>query len=207
MAARCSTPSLRWRRYRRHSRSSFQVTIAEDIEKGAEKARKFWAALRQYLGLIVVVSGSVAGVLKWYHETYPPTEPVTTIEMDQRFDQLESSMIAFAQRDSAYRDSLSDERAWYDSTYLRPSLAALADLQRRTGRLEARLVMTNLAIEESRRDGAQTSEQLIRSIARQSSAESRAKEQEKQRDQEQRDKDRALMLAIAKKLKIETKEF
>jgi len=116
-------------------------------------------------------------------------------------------MIAFAQRDSAYRDSLSDERAWYDSTYLRPSLAALADLQRRTGRLEARLVMTNLAIEESRRDGAQTSEQLIRSIARQSSAESRAKEQEKQRDQEQRDKDRALMLAIAKKLKIETKEF
>jgi len=207
MVGRCSTPSLRWRRYRRISRSSFQVTIAEDIEKGAEKARKFWAALRQYLGLIVVVSGSVAGVLKWYHETYPPTEPVTTIEMDQRFDQLESSMIAFAQRDSAYRDSLSDERAWYDSTYLRPSLAALADLQRRTGRLEARLVMTNLAIEESRRDGAQTSEQLIRSIARQSSAESRAKEQEKQRDQEQRDKDRALMLAIAKKLKIETKEF
>lgn len=176
-------------------------------ERIISNGRRLWQSAQRGFLIGGIVSGMVVGVLAWWKENYPPTEPVTTEEMQAQFDAFGAALNAFAVRDSAYRDSLSDERAWYDSTYLRPSLSALADLQRRTGRLEARLVMTNLAIEESRRDGAQTSEQLIRSIARQSSAEARAKEREQQQEQEQREKDRALMLSIAKKLKIDTKEF
>jgi hypothetical protein len=166
------------------------------------KGRAFWTKTKEAFYIGAVVAGIIVGVLKWYRETFPPTEPVTTAEMDERFDNLGNAMAAFAQRDSLYRDSLAQQRAWYDSTYLRPTLAALSDLQRRTGRLEARLVMTNLAIEESRRDGAQTSEELIRSIQRQSNYESRAKQLQEQKEREEKETDRAAIRSILKKLKI-----
>jgi len=181
--------------------------MTEEERPGVVKwARSFWDRTKDAFYIGGIVAGILVGVLKWYRETYPPTEPVTSVEMSERFDSLEGSLAAFAFRDSMYRDSLRLERAQYDSLG-RIVILALSDVQVRVGRLESGQVETRLAVEESKRQAGQTSEQLIRSIARQSSAEARAKEQQERREREERERDRALMLSIAKKLKIDTKEF
>ncbi len=108
---------------------------------------------------------------------------------------------------SVYKDSLAHLRSHVDTTLIAPGLMAIVDLQRRMDRVERGGVETRLAIIEAQNKGAQSNAQLIAQMSRQSSAEARAKEREQQREQEQREKDRALMEAIAKKLKIDTKEF
>lgn len=181
--------------------------MTEEERPGVVKwARSFWDRTKDAVYIGGVVAGIIVGVLKWYQETFPPVVPVTSGEMAEQFDELHGNLAAFAYRDSLYRDSLRIERAQYDSLG-RIVILALSDVQVRVGRLESGQVETRLAVEESKRQAGQTSEQLIRSIARQSSAEARAKEQQERRDKEERERDRALMLAIAKKLKIETKEF
>ena len=107
----------------------------------------------------------------------------------------------------AYQDSLGRLRKAVDSTLIAPGLVAIVDLQRRMAKLERGQVETKLAIEDQKRQGQQSTVELIYQMNRNSSAEARAKEQEARADKEQRERDRALMEAIAKKLKIETKNF
>lgn len=106
-----------------------------------------------------------------------------------------------------YQDSLGRLRAHLDTTLISPGLMAIVDLQRRMGRLESGQVETRLAIEEQKRMGQQGTVQLIAQMNRMSSAEERAKAIAEEAEKEQRERDRALMEAIAKKLKINTQQF
>ena len=106
-----------------------------------------------------------------------------------------------------YQDSLGRLRSHLDTTLIAPGLLAIVDLQRRMSRLESGQVETRLAIEEQKRQGQQGTVQLLAQMNRQASAEERAKSDAERRDREQRERDRALMEAIAKKLKIDTKQF
>ncbi len=106
-----------------------------------------------------------------------------------------------------YQDSLGRLRTHLDTTLIAPGLMAIVDLQRRMGRLESGQVETRLAIEEQRRQGQQGTEALLSTMNSMSSAEERAKKETERKEREQRERDRALMEAIAKKLKINTQEF
>jgi Na+-transporting methylmalonyl-CoA/oxaloacetate decarboxylase gamma subunit len=103
---------------------------------------------------------------------------------------------------SLYRDSLSRLRGHIDTTLIAPGLMAIVDLQQRMARVERGGVETRLAIEESKRQGQQSTVQLIAQMSRQSSSESRALERQQRKEQEERELDRAAMRAIMKKLKI-----
>ena len=137
----------------------------------------------------------------------------TTKDLNEQTDKITGAM---ATKDEvaeighalyAYQDSLGRLRKAVDSTLIAPGLVAIVDLQRRMAKLERGQVETKLAIEDQKRQGQQSTVELIYQMNRNSSAEARAKEQEARADKEQRERDRALMEAIAKKLKIETKNF
>lgn len=103
---------------------------------------------------------------------------------------------------SMYQDSIARLRSHIDTTLVAPGLMAIVDLQQRMARVERGGVETRLAIEESKRQGQQSTVQLIAQMSRQSSAESRAMERQQRKEQEERELDRAAMRAIMKKLKI-----
>jgi hypothetical protein len=137
----------------------------------------------------------------------------TTKDLNEQTDKITGAM---ATKDEvaeighalyAYQDSLGRLRKAVDSTLIAPGLVAIVDLQRRMAKLERGQVETKLAIEDQKRQGQQSTVELIYQMNRNSSAEARAKEQEARADKEQRERDRELMEAIAKKLKIETKNF
>lgn len=181
--------------------------MTEEERPGVVKwARSFWDRTKDAFYIGGVVAGILVGVLKWYREAYPPTEPVTSTELIEQFDAINDRFTAFGHRDSLYRDSLRIERARYDSV-MRIGLVALADVQSRIGNVERKLVMTNLELAANRLTANRTSDELIRTIQQQSSQTERNKTIKEQMEREQREKDRALMEAIAKKLKINTQQF
>lgn len=181
--------------------------MTEEERPGVVKwARTFWDRTKDAFYIGGIVAGIIVGVLKWYREAYPPTEPVTSVEMSAQFDGINERFTAFGYRDSLYRDSLRIERARYDSV-MRIGLIALADVQSRIGNVERKLVMTNLELAANRITANKTSGDLIRTIQQQSNQAERDKMIKEQQDRDQRERDRALMEAIAKKLKINTETF
>ena len=106
-----------------------------------------------------------------------------------------------------YQDSIARLRSHIDTTLVSPGLMAVVDLQRRMARIETGQVQTRLAIEEQRRQGEQGNAALIDQMVSMSSAERRAKEERERQEAAQRQRDRMLMEAIARKLKIDLREF
>jgi len=119
-------------------------------------------------------------------------------------DQLRGDIGILATSQTLYMDSLKRLRLHIDTSLIAPGLMAIVDLQRRMARQESRQVETRLAVEETKRQGAEGTELLLWQMNSQASEEARSKEKAKMQDEEQRRKDRALMEAIAKKLKINT---
>jgi|GEM_PF-4381204 len=171
------------------------------------KARSFWGDTKQaiYIGGIVV--GMLIGAIEWYRKNFPPVQPATSSELSSEMDQLSGDIGLLATSQTLYMDSLKRLRMHIDTTLIAPGLMAIVDLQRRMARQESRQVETRLAVEETKRQGAQGTNILIAQMNRQASVEERAKASQEQRDEQQRERDRALMEAIAKKLKINTANF
>ena len=147
-------------------------------------------------------------------EVYRRTGLLPTQEyMNEKTEEITSTMAT--QEDvervavglSMYRDSLQRLRKHLDTTLVDPGLRAVVDLQKRMARMESSNVATRIAIEESRQQGQRSTEELIAQMNRQSSADAREKAERERNEREQRERDRALMEAIAKKLKIDTKTF
>lgn len=125
-----------------------------------------------------------------------------TTEVVGEVNELGLQIAAVALALDQYKDSLAGQRTHLDTTLIAPGLLAVVDLQRRMAKLESGQVATRIAIEEQKQQGHQSTVALIAQMNRQSSSEARAKEQQQRREQEERERDRALMQAIAKKLKI-----
>lgn len=106
-----------------------------------------------------------------------------------------------------YQDSLLRLRSHLDTTLIGPGLMAIVDLQRRMAKLESGQVETRVAIEEQKRQGQQSADQLLDQMNRNSSSEARDKARREEQDRRQREADRELMEAIAKKLRIDVKKF
>lgn len=100
-----------------------------------------------YIGTVVVVV--LVGVLKWYRETYPPTEPATAVQMVPRFDSVESKIDGLDRRLTVYQDSLGRLYTFVDTAIAKPSLGMLSWALKRLDRLEslsAESRMDNLAL-------------------------------------------------------------
>lgn len=164
-------------------------------------ARTFWDRTKDAFYIGGVAAGIIVGVLKWYKENYPPTEPVTVEEMREQFDAINGRFAQFAHSDSLYRDSLRIERARYD-TIARVIVLAVEDVQKRVGRVESKLTLTNIEIESTRQQANRSNEEILSVIEQQSSQAERNKLVEKQQEQATLRQIHELLEAIAKKNKV-----
>ena len=107
----------------------------------------------------------------------------------------------------AYQDSLGRLRKAVDSTLIAPGLVAIVDLQRRMAKLERGQVETKLAIEDQKRQGQQSTEELISQMNQNSSQEERGKLDRKRKDQEREARQTAMLEALLRKNKINPEIF
>lgn len=176
------------------------------------KLRKALLAIFSVAGVLVLL---LFAFLFWYtgemHNRFGVLP--TTKDLKEQTDNIAENMATKEELATlgdalyVYQDSLLRLRSHLDTTLIGPGLMAIVDLQRRMAKLESGQVETRVAIEEQKRQGQLSAEQLLDQMNRNSSAEARAKENQARSDREQREKDRRLMEAIAKKLKINTQEF
>ena len=107
----------------------------------------------------------------------------------------------------AYQDSLGRLRTHFDTTLITPGITAIIDLQKRMRMLERGQVETRLAVEEQKQQGSQNTDALIHQMSMQSNAEEREREWREAQEKERVRRDRVLLEAIAKKVKVNVKEF
>lgn len=161
-----------------------------------------WTEIRKAAVYAVIIGGAVVTVLKWYVETFPPQKTATKEEIEEMIGTVNDRIDFLAAENVQYRDSMARLRVAVDTQFVRPMLIAQTDLQVRMARVERGGVETRLAVEQSKRQGEQSTLEMIAQMNRQSSSEERAKAQAEARERREKERDRALMEAIAKKLKI-----
>ena len=191
---------------------SITALIAE-LWQMMQPAMRRW--LLRVVGIAAILILVLFAYLAWHtgeiykHYGILPTKA----DMSEQTDAITSAM---ATKDDVrqvsyelrlYQDSIARLRTHIDTTLVAPGLMAVVDLQRRMARIETGQVQTRLAIEEQRRQGEQGNAALIDQMVSMSSAERRAKEEKERQEAAQRQRDRELMEAIARKLKINLREF
>lgn len=161
---------------------------AEDVLPLPSWAKRAWMEVRRAVLYAVIIGGSVISVLKWWKETYPPTEPVTEVQMTERFDALERKIEAVDTRLTMYQDSLGKLYTHIDTSLITPGLNAMVDLQKRTGRMERGQVETRLSVEQHARQGQQSTADLIAQMNLMSSAEQREKSRKEKEENSRLDR-------------------
>jgi len=184
--------------------------MAVDAEILPSWTFRAWQEIRRAALYATIIGGALVGVLKWYVETFPPQQAVTTEEMDARFTELHDQNTILQGTLTAYQDSLARLRTAVDSTFVRPMLVAMTDVQRRVGRLESGGVETRTAVEQTRRAAQSATIELIAQMNRQSSEEERSKADAENLLREVLQELKSVRSDnehIKKKLKIDTKTF
>ena len=137
----------------------------------------------------------------------------TTTEFVEATEEIKDSMATtsdvreVASALSVYQDSLGRLRTHFDTTLITPGITAIIDLQTRMRMLERGQVETRLAVEEQKQQGSQNTEALIHQMSSQSNAEEREREWREAEEKERIRRDRELLEAIAKKVKVDVKNF
>lgn len=137
----------------------------------------------------------------------------TTKDLNAQTDKITGAMAtkdevaAIGQALYAYQDSLGRLRKAVDSTLIAPGLVAIVDLQRRMAKLERGQVETKLAIEDQKRQGQQSTVELIYQMNRNSSQEERGKLDRERKDQEREARQTAMLEALLRKNKINPEIF
>lgn len=128
--------------------------------------QRAWMQLRSAIFIGTVAAGFVMGALKAWNEAFPPKEPATTAElheaneaMQQQFRSIADEVVRGAL--STYTDSLATVRRQIEDSVARPVYKAILDLDRRTSRIERRLVEAGMAIEQQQRSSAATAAQMM----------------------------------------------
>jgi hypothetical protein len=165
-------------------------------------ARSFWDRTKDALYIGGVVAGILVGVVEWYRANFPDTEPATTQDVNQGVDAIVSEVQRLDSTVVFYQDSLRLERARYDSL-MQIGFGAVADLQKRMGKVESHFVSMRMDMFEGVSQVKQGTDQLIEEVRRQASAEERAKAEAERRAEEEKEADRLWRQAVSKKLKIE----
>lgn len=131
--------------------------------------QRAWMQLRSAIFIGTVVAGFVMGALQAWHQAFPPKEPATNAEllaanadMQMQFRAIADSVVRGAL--STYTDSLNTVRSQLEDSVARPVYKAILDLDRRTSRIESRLVEAGMAIEEQKQSSAAATEQLLQRL-------------------------------------------
>lgn len=165
-------------------------------------ARTFWDRTKDAFYIGGVAAGIIVGVLKWYKENYPPTEPATSQELEERFDALDRRISEVNGRLTVYQDSLGRLYTFVDTAIAKPSLNMLSWSLKRLDRLEAITTETRMDNIELKDQVSRSTVALVDEMQRSSSAEERAKQDAEARMDARMERLENMVEAIAKKNKV-----
>lgn len=121
-----------------------------------------WAQLRSAFLIGAVIIGAYAA----YREAFPAAQPVTVEQITESNADTRMAFAAIADSTmraalATYTDSLQQVQQNLEDSVAKPIYKAIIDLDRRTSRIERRMVEAGMALEEQRQTTAATTAQLM----------------------------------------------
>jgi hypothetical protein len=172
--------------------------------------QRAWKEIRGALLYAVMLGAAGSYVVNGYFEKHPPVVPATKAEIEAIIKPYRDEVKAYRAENLAFKDSLARLRIAVDTTFVRPMLMAQARNEQRFDRLESGGVRTRLEVLETKRQvtrGTQSTVELLADLNRNADAEAR-EDQLSEREKARRfDRMERILEALAKKGKVDTKEF
>jgi len=174
--------------------------VASELLPVPKWTQRAWKELRGALIYSLMLGSAGSYVVDRYFERYPPTKGVTKEDVAEMIKPLQTSIDLYRAENLIFRDSLQRLRLAVDTQFVRPMLLAQAEDSRRLSRLESGGVLTRLEVQETKKE-------LMESLNMQTDMWKQDEQHSEQKDARQLEKIWRILEALAKKNKVDTREF
>ena len=181
--------------------------VASELLPVPKWTQRAWKELRGALIYSLMLGSAGSYVVDRYFERYPPTKGVTKEDVAAMIKPLQTSIDLYRAENLIFRDSLQRLRLAVDTQFVRPMLLAQAEDSRRLSRLESGGVLTRLEVQETKQEVKQSTAELMESLNMQTDMWKQDEQHSEQKDARQLEKIWRILEALAKKNKVDTREF